>query len=517
MNKGLHGCRAARAAILWLPTLVVAATLAVPAGAQEAPSAAARQGRDALDSVSAAFEAAAATVNPSVVPIFSQAKVPAKTLGGGDGGLDQLFGSGEGSDGLGELFGGNGLGRLFGGQPDQRGYGGSAQGQERKVNALGSGVIASSDGYILTNAHVVSGSVKLTVQLPDGKRAPARIVGADTETDLAVIKVDATGLPAASFGNSDRVKIGEWVIAVGNPFELLHTTTAGIVSATGRSNVGISDYEDFIQTDAAVNPGNSGGALADLDGKVIGINAAISSPSGGSVGLGFAIPINMAMHIMEQLKTNGRVVRGYLGAVLQQLTPDLQAALGIPTSAAGVLIGSVERDGPAAKAGLRQGDVVTQFDGSGVDDVGAMRNLVAGKAPNSQVRLGIVRDGAPMTLTATLGERPQPQQQQSRSEDEGSADPQPQRLGLVVETLSPELAQRLGYEGERGALVVRVMPGGVAEDAGLQRGDLIKKVDRQDVTSANELAQRVSGLDQGPAALLVQREEKTFFVAIDVP
>ncbi len=426
---------------------------------------------------------------------------------------------GQGDPRLGQRRLRDGRGQLFGGPSFHPVFGDSPQGRERTVSALGSGVIVSSDGYILTNAHVVKGSVELTVELPSGKRVPARVVGTDPDTDLAVIKVDATGLPAATFGNSDTVKIGEWVIAVGNPFELLHTTTAGIVSAKGRADVGISNYEDFIQTDAAVNPGNSGGALANLDGQVIGINAAISSPSGGSVGLGFAIPINMAMHIMHALKANGRVVRGYLGVLLQQLTPDLQRALGIPASAKGVLIGSVQRGGPAAKAGLRQGDVVTAFDGQTVDDVGDLRNLVAGLAPQSQVQVGIVRNGAPMTLGATLSEKPQPEQQAPGAEQGSSdaQDPQPQRLGLVVETLSPELAQRLGYDGERGALVVRVMSGGVAESAGLQRGDLIKKVGQQAVASANELAGQVAGLDTGPTALLVQREDKTFFVAIEVP
>ncbi|HEX5418882.1 MAG TPA: Do family serine endopeptidase [Gammaproteobacteria bacterium] len=474
-----------------LAFVLVAANWTLPAAAQDTV----RQGRRTLDQVSAAFEQAAAKVNPSVVPIFSVSSVSEQDT----------------------RSAGSGSGQLFGGREVQPGYGEMPHQEQRVVHSLGSGVIASPDGYILTNNHVVEGARELTVVLPNGQRLSASIVGADPETDLALVKVDAHNLPAASFGDSDDVKIGQWVIAVGNPFELLHTTTAGIVSATGRSHVGITDYEDFIQTDAAVNPGNSGGALADLDGKVIGINAAISSPTGGSVGLGFAIPVNMAKTVMAQLKAHGRVIRGYLGVLLQPLTSDLASALGMAQGTKGVLIGDVEHGSPADHAGLKRGDVVMQFDGRTIDAVESLRDGIASSAPGSRVQLGVLRNGKSVSLDATLAEQAQSEKAAEQASSKTQVQPPRQRLGLVAETLTPDIAQQLGYAGEQGAIVVRVAPGGVAESVGLERGDLIKEVDRQAIRSADELAAKVLSLKSGPAALLVQRSDKTFFVAIRVP
>lgn len=451
-------------------------------------------GRKVLDQVSAAFEQAAATVNPSVVPILSESKV---TVG-------SPFGNDEG-DPLRQFFGDQFFERFFGDQ-------GSGQ---RTVRALGSGVIASKDGYILTNNHVVENAEMLTVVLADGTRKEATIVGTDPQTDLALIKIDAQNLPAATLGDSDEVKIGQWVIAVGNPFELLHTTTAGIISAKGRQAVGITAYEDFIQTDAAINPGNSGGALADLDGRVIGINSAISTPTGGNVGLGFAIPINMAKNVMRQLQEHGKVVRGYLGVYLQSLTPELQKALGLE-NVMGVLVGDVAEGSPAAQAGLQRGDVITEFNGEPIKEVPQLRNLVAAVMPGTQVEVAIRREGRAQTLRVTLAELPQPEQASNAPEGQEGA-PSPARLGLAVEDLTPELRQQLGFQGQ-GAFVAQVQPGSPAEDAGLQRGDIIEEVNRQKVESAQDLVNLVQSLKSGEtAAMVVRRGENTQYVAIEIP
>jgi serine protease Do len=459
--------------------------------AQQSP----QQGRKVLDQVSAAFEQAAASVNPSVVPIFSEAKVAVQSPLG-----DQ----------------GDPLRQFFGDQFFERFFGDEGVGGQRTVRALGSGVIASADGYILTNNHVVENAEMLTVVLNDGTRKEAKVIGADPQTDLALVKIDAQNLPAATLGDSDEVKIGQWVIAVGNPFELLHTTTAGIISAKGRSSVGISAYEDFIQTDAAINPGNSGGALADLDGRVIGINSAISTPTGGSVGLGFAIPINMAKNVMQQLQEHGKVVRGYLGVVLQPLTPELKTALGLESDM-GVLIGDVVEGSPAEQAGVQRGDVVTEIDGEPVTEVGRLRNLVAGMMPGTKVQLGIERSGRKQTLQVTLGELPQTSQASAAPNEQGGA-PNPERLGLAVEDLTPELAQQLGVQAGQGAVIARVQPGSAAEEAGLQRGDVIEEVNRKKIDSAQALVETVQSLKSGEtAAFLVRRGDTSSFVAIRIP
>ncbi len=485
-----------KAAVLLAFGLPLALAAAASAGAAAPEARSSRHLERLGDEISAAFEAAAATVNPSVVPIFSESTVTVKNpLTGAEG--DELR-------------------QFFGDQLFNRFFGPTLGPAHKTVHALGSGVIASPDGYILTNNHVVEGAQELTVVLPDGTRKRAKVVGTDPETDLALVKVDATDLPAATFGDSHDVKIGQWVIAVGNPFELLHTTTAGIVSAKGRSSVGIGAYEDFIQTDASINPGNSGGALADLHGRVIGINSEITTPSGGSVGLGFAIPIDLAKNVMEQLKAHGRVIRGYLGVTLQSLSPGLAKGLGMAPGVHGVLIADVEPGSPASRADLHRGDLITRFDGEPVRQLVQLRDLVAGRAPGTVVRLGILRDGTMLSVPVTLGE--QPQQHQTSESMHHSAAPNPERLGLVVETLSSESAQQLGYQGEGGALVVQVRPGSPADNAGLQRDDLIKEVNRQPIHSAVELGDKLRNLKSGaPVALLVQRGSTTFFVAIRMP
>jgi serine protease Do len=447
--------------------------------------------RQLADQLSGLFESASEAVGPSVVPIFAE-----QTADAGNDQMQQFFGD--------EFF------RRFFNAPGQGGQGGWSQ----TVRSMGSGVIMSSDGYILTNNHVVSGAEKLTVVLGDDKRLDAKIVGTDPQTDVAVIKVDAKDLPVAKIGNSDDTRVGQWVIAVGNPFQLLHSVTAGIVSAKGRSSVGLAAYEDFIQTDASINPGNSGGALADLDGNVIGINTAISSPSGANAGVGFAIPINMARNVMESLIANGKVSRGYLALVPQDLNEDLARAMGVSEDG-GALVGDVKAGGPSDQAGIKRGDIITEFDGHKVKDATDLRKRVAETAPDSRVDVKVVRDGHPQTLHEKLDERPdqevaqRPGMQQKEELEKG--------FGLGLQELTPEVAHQLGYEQEKGALVATVAPGSPADDAGLRRGDLIQEVDHHPVDDVAESVQAMKKADhKNSVLLLVRRGENTFFSAIKV-
>jgi len=313
----------------------------------------------------------------------------------------------------------------------------------------GSGFTISPDGYILTNNHVVGEADRITVKTVDGKELTAKLVGTDPQTDVAVIKVEAEDLPVLPLGDSDSVEVGEWVIAVGNPFGLAHTVTVGVVSAKGRSAVGIVDYEDFIQTDAAINPGNSGGPLINLAGEAIGINTAIFSRSGGYMGIGFAIPINMAKKIYTQLVEKGKIDRGFLGIMIQDLNADLAGSFGIEDTD-GILVAEVQKGSPAEKGGLRVGDVIVELDGEPVKNVGPFRNKIALTAPGTKVKLAVLREGRRTPLTVRLGELDQTVQAGGRGEA-GPAD-----LGFSVQDLTPELATRFGYAGESGVLINEV-------------------------------------------------------------
>jgi serine protease Do len=461
-------------------------------------------GRALLNQFSAAFEEAAAKVNPAVVPIFSEQTVEVQNPLGND--PFQFF------------FGDDFSQRFFGAPstPHPR-FHKQDDNEKQTVHSLGSGVIVSKDGYILTNNHVVDGADKLTVELADKKKYTAKVIGTDPQTDVAVIKIDAADLPAVTLGNSDDVQIGEWVIAVGNPFELLHTVTAGIISAKGRSSVGLADYEDFIQTDASINPGNSGGALADLDGNVVGINTAISSPSGGNVGIGFAIPINMAKRVMDELIDKGKISRGYLALVPQDIDENMAKALHLK-STDGALVRDVTPDGPAEKSGIKRGDIITQFEGKTVANSTELRNLVAQADPGSAAKVTLLRDGKEMQVTVVLGERPkgrggresQPEQQQP---DEQTS----KKLGLSIQNLTPDIAQQLGYQNEHGVVITDVASGSPAEEAGLQQGDLIKEANRTAVTTTGEFNRIIARLGSGDSvALLVQRGQNTFYVAMQI-
>jgi serine protease Do len=456
------------------------------------------QGKELLKQFSVAFEAAAAKVNPSVVPIFSEqvAKV------------ENPFGFPD--DPFRQFFGDNFFRRFFGQVP---------QGEQKEtIHSLGSGVIVSADGYILTNNHVVKGADKLTVVLGDKKKYTAKIIGTDPQTDVAVIKIDAKNLPKAVLGNSDEVRVGEWVIAVGNPFQLMHTVTAGIISAKGRSSVNLADYEDFIQTDASINPGNSGGALADLDGNVIGINTAILSPSGdgGNVGIGFAIPINMAKAVMNELITKGKVTRGYIGIVLQNVDENLAKALKLK-STEGVLVGDVTPGSPGDKAGIKRGDVIIKFEGTKIENSEQLRNLVAEREPGTSVGIILLRDGKETDVTVVLGERPK--ELASRGgKSEKPEERTSKKLGLSIQTLTPDIAKQFGYKNDHGVVVTDVVAGSPAEEAGIQRGDLIKEVNRSEIRSVEDFNRATEHLRSGDSiALLLRRGDNTFFVAIEVP
>jgi serine protease Do len=447
-----------------------------------------------ITELSRAFEAASGVVSPSVVSIYAEEVVVTQSQ------------SGLPDDALKNFFGEDFFKRFFG----------PSQPQTQTVRSLGSGVIVNSDGYILTNNHVVAKAQKLSVVLNDKRTYKATVIGTDPPTDVAVVKIDAQNLPVASLGNSDMVRVGQWVLAVGNPFQLTSTVTAGIISARGRSSVGLADYGDFIQTDASINPGNSGGALADLDGNVIAINTAILSQSGGNIGIGFAIPINMARQVMDQLIEKGKVVRGYLSLYPQDIDQDLARALDL-SSTEGAIVASVPPGGPADKAGIKAGDVIISFDGKKITDSTQLRNLVAQTAPGTRVKIGLLRDGKEMEVNAVLAERP-PSQESTEGQQEQPGQSSHQNLGLQIQTLTPSIAQQLGYTGESGAVVTQVTPGSVAEDAGLRAGDLVKEVNHTSIRSASDFSKIIRGMKSGDvAALLVQRGQGSFFTTITIP
>jgi serine protease Do len=485
-------------AVAVLLSIGTRAPAAAASASIQATAPAAVRARGALDAMSQAFEAAAAKIGPSVVSIFAEQVVQS---GGRQGMPDDPF-----RDFFGDQFS-----RRFFGDPDQGG-----DGQRRTVRGLGSGVIVSRDGLILTNNHVVEKADRLSVVIGDKTSYPAKVVGTDPQTDVAVIRIDARDLPVAEFGDSDGVKVGEWVLAVGNPFQLMHTVTAGIISAKGRSSVGLADYEDFIQTDASINPGNSGGALADLDGRIIGLNTAIASPSGGSIGIGFAIPINMARKVLDELVAKGQVVRGYLGVTLQPIDETMARALKLKVTD-GALVGDVVPDGPGDKAGVQRGDVVVSVDGVAVRDNAQVRSLVAEGDPGKAMILGLVRDGTRIERKVTLAERPRERGGQAPQEEKSGKESQ-QKLGLSVQDLTPDIARQLGYQSETGAVVAEVVPGSPADDAGLEPGDLVREVNRVPVRTARDFERLVRGLRSGDAvALLVKRGEGTAFLALKMP
>ena len=377
-------------------------------------------------------------------------------------------------------------------------------------DALGSGVIVNPDGYVLTNHHVVDGADQIKVELTDRRTFDAKVVGSDRPSDLAVLKINATGLHGLALGDSDRLRVGDVVLALGNPLGVGQTVTMGIVSAKGRAT-GLSDgsFEDFIQTDAPINQGNSGGALIDTRGELVGINSQILSPSGGSIGIGFAVPANMAQNVMDQLIKHGKVRRGMLGVTVQTITSDLAKSLGL-SEVRGALVSAVRPGSPAERAGVHQGDVILSFNGQPVSDSNELRNRVARSQPDSQATLAIQRDGHQQTLTAALGELPT--ERAAADTPAGTGDGG--RFGLSVEPLTPELGQRLGVKGDSGLVVSGVTPGSPAADAGIREGDVIRQVNRKSVNSVAELREALAGADRRPALVLLVRQGNELFVAL---
>jgi Do/DeqQ family serine protease len=398
--------------------------------------------------------------------------------------------------------------RFFGDQLPQMPRGQrQPRGRER---GLGSGVIVSKDGYILTNNHVVEGVDSVKVELPDNRTFTAKVVGTDPATDLAVVKIDAKNLPILVIGDSDAVKVGDVALAVGNPLGVGETVTSGIISAKGRTTNAGDSYQDFLQTDAAINHGNSGGALVNAGGELIGINSQILSPSDGNIGLGFAIPSNMAKHVMDQLISGGTVRRAKLGVRIQPISPDMASALGLSTTR-GALVSTVDEGSPAAKAGLKQGDVITEYNGKPVADNNQLRNAVASTTPGTTVPVQILRNGKTETLHATVGEL-------AASKDKSGASSEPGghgKYGMSVQPLTPDVADGAGVpRGTQGVIVTNLDPSGIAADSGLQEGDVIEKVDGKVVKNGDDLRASLDRKDGKPSLLLVHRKDATIFLTL---
>jgi serine protease Do len=383
-----------------------------------------------------------------------------------------------------------------------------------KEQSLGSGVIVSSDGYIITNNHVVEKSDEIKVTLFDKRTFKGRIVGADPKTDIAIVKIDATKLPTVPWGDSEKLQVGEFVLAIGNPYGLSHTVTMGIISAVGRANVGIADYEDFIQTDAAINPGNSGGPLVNIKGELIGINTAIFSRTGGYQGIGFAVPSNMVRPLMGQLIQKGKIIRGWLGVTIQELTPELSQKFGLEKSK-GALVSDVAKGSPAEKAGIIRGDIILEFNGKEVKDVGSLRNMVAQSKVGSEVSMKILRAGKEYAVKLVIVELPR-----EVAEVVPNQIPEDSEIGaltgLTVMNLTKEIARQLGFsKDEKGVVVVRVDSASPADEAGIKKGDIIKEIDRKRIDNLEDFNRIASSMKKNETVLLfVARGDKKFYVTL---
>jgi serine protease Do len=396
--------------------------------------------------------------------------------------------------------------RFFGeegpqGQPEQRRQGG-----------LGSGVIVRQDGFILTNHHVVDGADDIMVEFTDRRTFKAKVVGTDAPSDLAVLKIEESGLAALPLGDSDQVRVGDVVLALGNPMGVGQTVTMGIVSAKGRATgLGDGSFEDFLQTDAPINQGNSGGALVNTRGELIGINSQILSPSGGNIGIGFAIPAKMARNVMDSLIAEGRVHRGRMGVTVQSITPELAQSLRLP-SIGGALISGVEEGGPAARAGVKRGDVVTAIDGTKISDSNVLRNHVSQLKPGTEARFTVIRDGHEHALSVKLDELPST----SASRDERGGEQGNSGAGLSVQPITPETAARLGVEAGKGLVVEQVDPSGPAAKAGFRPGDVITEVDGVTVANAKVLREALADAGDRPALVLVRRDGANLYLTLSL-
>lgn len=372
--------------------------------------------------------------------------------------------------------------------------------------SLGSGFIISDDGYILTNYHVVAGADEVKVKLSDSREFKAQVKGWDDKLDLALVKIEAKDhLPVAKLGDSDKTEVGEWVMAIGNPFGLGQTVTAGIVSAKERV-IGSGPYDDFIQTDASINPGNSGGPLINAGGEVIGINTAIVA---GGQGIGFAIPVNMAKTVITQLKEKGKVTRGWLGVVIQSITPDLAKSFGL-RGEAGALVSEVVKGSPAEKAGLKNGDIITEFDGRKIREMNELPRLVAVTPVGKKVKVTIIRNGKPLHKTVVI-------ETMKEGAGEGKSVVAKEKLGITIAALTPELAAKMGIKETRGVVVTEVKPGSLAEESGIAAGDIVKEVDGVEIVTVADFEKAVSTYRKGSVArLLLQRGDSALYVALEI-
>ena len=387
--------------------------------------------------------------------------------------------------------------------------------REPKERGQGSGVIVEANGLIITNNHVVNKADEIRVFLSDKREFKGKLIGTDAKTDIAVVKIEATGLPTIPWADSAQLEVGEFVLAVGSPFGLTQTVTMGIVSAVGRASMGIAEYEDFIQTDAAINPGNSGGALVNVRGELVGINTAIFSQSGGNMGIGFAVPSNLSRAIMDQLVRTGKVVRGWLGVAIQDLTPELATQFGI-TDTKGVLVSDVMDDSPAKRAGFERADVIVEYDGKPMDSPTHLRNAVAQTPIGKKVSVKLIREKKPKTLEVSIAEQPKSLGQPSAEESRESAVPTGVLSDLDVREINEEMTTRYGLKAtERGVVVVRVKSGSTAEEMGVREGDIILEVNRKAVSSLKSYERAASGLAKDHAVLLlIKRKGQTIYLTL---
>ena len=388
--------------------------------------------------------------------------------------------------------------------------------QSQREHSLGSGVVVSPDGYILTNNHVVEGATDVKVLFSDHSQIPAKVIGTDEPTDIAVLKVDRKDLPVLPLGESQHAEVGDIVLAIGNPFGLHQTVTMGIISAKGRAGLGIEKYEDFIQTDAAINPGNSGGALINSQGELIGINTAILSGSGGNQGVGFAIPVDLARTIMNQILKNGKVTRGFIGILPQEITNDMAQAFGLPAGQRGVAVAEVEPNSPASRSGLKVGDVITAINGHDVQDANEFRLQVAGMAPGTHIDLKVLRDGKTVSVPLTLAENTEVTKGPKGENGGGPSGGQASALdGVQVQTLTPDLLQQMNAPSNlHGVIVTNIDESSQAAEAGLQQNDIITQVNRQNVNSAADFERLVKQGAGKPVLLLVNSGGNIHFMLV---
>ncbi len=383
------------------------------------------------------------------------------------------------------------------------------QQKEQKSVGLGSGVIVSPDGYIITNYHVVKDAEEIKVLLSDRKQYDGKVIGSDPKTELSIVKIEATGLPTVSWGNSDQLQVGEVVLAVGNPYGLNQTVTMGIVSALGRANVGIADYEDFIQTDAAINPGNSGGALVNVKGELVGINTAIFSTSGGYQGIGFAIPSNMVKSVMDSLIKKGKVVRGWLGVSIQPITPELAKQFGLKDDV-GALVGDVTENSPAEKAGLKRGDVIREYDGKKIEEPNILRNMVANTTPGEEHQVKVIRNNQTLTIKITIGELPVEAQEEIVSGDYENV-----MKGVTVQDLTPQIAQKLKIPDRIKGVIISDIAEESAATGILAPGDVIQEINRKKTSDAKSYEEVISRIKKDEdVLLLIYRRGTSIFITL---